>query len=198
MIYKLFVAVPDVLENGIQADATAYFGTILTNSTPGTEVFQFRIIIDLSRFDNDLSAIVTIMNRNNLVESIFRFSDGQNTRTFVFNYGVVAANASGILPPEVSLLQNRLVYVLLEDFVIYQRAPPPSLSLPATLDFDLSIIVVGTDPINSQSIRFAVGTVTLIPPPGEYNNCMQASIVMSQKQFYPYTICHLNFIHRSM
>ena len=198
MIYKLFVAVPDVLENGIQADATAYFGTILTNSTPGTEVFQFRIIIDLSRFDNDLSAVVTIMNRNNLVESIFRFSDGQNTRTFVFNYGVVAANASGILPPEVSLLQNRLVYVVFEDLVIYQRAPPPSLSLPATLDFDLSIIVVGTDPTNSQSIRFAVGTVTLIPPPGEYNNCMQASIVMSQKQFYPYTIHHLNFIYRSM
>ena len=167
----------------IQADATAYFGRIITNSTPGTEVFRFKIVIDLSRFDNDLSAIVTIMSRNNLVDSIFKFSDGSNQRTFTFDNGIVAASASGTLPNEVTLLENR--FVVFEDFIIYQQAPPPSLDLPATLDFDLSILAVAPDPLNSQSLRFAVGTVYLFPPPGEYNNRMQASIIISQKQFYP-------------
>ena len=109
-----------MLENGIQADATAYFGTVVTNAPHGTEIFRFRIIIDLSRFDNDLFAILTVMNRNNLVDSIFKFSDSSNQRTFVFANGVMAANASGWLPPEVRLLENRLVYVVFEDFVIYQ------------------------------------------------------------------------------
>ena len=150
----------------IQADATAYFGRIVTNSTLGTEVFHFRIVIDLSRFDNDLSAILTVMDRNNLVESIFKFSDGENQRTFTFDNGVVAANASGTLPPQFRLLENRLV--VFEDSIIYQEPPPPSLQLPTTLDFDLSIIAVGHNHFNTQSIRFALGTVALIPPPGEY------------------------------
>ena len=149
----------------IQANATAYFGRIVTNSTLGTEVFRFRIVIDLSRFDNDLSAILTVMDRNNLVESIFKFSDGENQRIFTFNNGIVAANASGTLPPQFRLLENRLV--VFEDSIIYQEPPPPSLQLPTTLDFNLSIIAFGHNHINSQSIRFALGTVALIPPPGE-------------------------------
>ena len=106
------------------------------------------------------------MNRNLLVESIFKFSDGGNQRTFIFSDGIIAANASGMLPSEIRLLENGLV--VFEDFVIYYQAPPPSLELPTTLDFDLSIVAVGIDPSNSQSVRFAVGTVTLISPPGEY------------------------------
>ena len=152
----------------IQADATAYFGSVLTNSTFGTEVFRFRIVIDLSRFDNNLGAVLTVMSRNYLVDSIFKFSDGTNQRTFIFNDGIVAANASGRLPSEFRLLENRLV--VFEDFVIYQQAPPSSLVLPTTLDFDLSIIAVAPDPSNSQSVRFAVGTVDLIPLPGEYGH----------------------------
>ena len=74
--------VPAVLDRGIQADATAYFGSVLTNATTGTQVFHFRIVIDLSVFNNDLDAIIVILFCNNLVESIFKFSDGQNTRTF--------------------------------------------------------------------------------------------------------------------
>ena len=165
-MHVLIIIVPDVLDQVIIPDATAYFGTVLTNSTLGTEIFRFRIVIDLSRFDNDLIAILTVMNRNNLVESIFKFSDGGNQRTFIFSDGIIAANASGRLPPEITLLENGLV--VFEDFVIYYQAPPPSLELPTTLDFDLSIVAVGIDPSNSQSVRFAVGTVTLISPPGEY------------------------------
>ena len=51
--------VPDVYS--VQADATAYFGSVLTNATFGTQVFQFRIVVDLSDFNNDLDFIVLIM-----------------------------------------------------------------------------------------------------------------------------------------
>ena len=164
-IYIYIFAVPDVFENGIQADATAYFGSIATNATPGTEVFHFRIVIDLSRLNNDLLSIITLLNRNNLVESIFRFSDSNVGRTFTFSDGIVAANASGTLPPQFRLLVNRLV--VFEDSVIYYQRPPPSLALPVTLDFDLSILAASLDTGLSESVRFAVGTVDLFPPPGE-------------------------------
>ena len=105
------------------------------------------------------------MNRNNLVDSIFKFGDSTNQRKFIFGSGIVAANASGMLPPQFRLLENGLV--LFEDFIIYQQAPPSSLQLPTTLDFDMNILAVSPDPINSQQVRFAVGTVDLIPSPGK-------------------------------
>ena len=165
MLYCFF-AVPDVLENGIQADATAYFGRIVTNAALRTPVFSFRIVIDLNRYDGDLSAVLTIMNRNNLVESIFKFSNGLNQGTFTFGSGIIAENASGTLSPQFRLLENR--YVIFEDDIIYYQAPPPSLELPKTVDFDLNILAVALDPSNTPSVTvtFAVGTVDLIPPPG--------------------------------
>ena len=126
-------------------------------------VFPFRIVIELSRYGGDLDAIITVMNRNRLVLSIFRFSDDQFNSQLTFNGGINAANASGMLPPKVTLLENGLV--VFEDFVIYRQAPPDSLELPTTLDFDLSIIVVGRDGTNTMQTDFALGTVTLLPPP---------------------------------
>ena len=152
-----------MLLNGVQADATAYFGRILTNAPVGTEVFRFRIVIDPSSYGGDLDAVITIMNRNNQVLSIFRFSDDQSTSQFTFIGGINAANASGQLPPEVRLLQSGLV--VLEDFVMYRQAPSPDLELPTTLDFDLSIIVVGRGGANTMQTDFALGTVALLPPP---------------------------------
>ena len=153
-----------MLVNGIQADATAYFGRILTNAAIGTEIFRFRIVIDLTMFGGDLSAILTVLNRGFQVTTIFRFSGSEFTKQFTFDEGVIAANASGTLPPEISLLENNLA--VFEDFVIYNQRPPPSLELPATLDFDLTIIVLGggDNPI-TQNVDFALGTVDLIPPP---------------------------------
>jgi hypothetical protein len=169
MYMCIFFTVPDTLPNGVQADATAYFGRIVTNATLGTVVFSFRVVIDLSRFGGDLEAIVTIMNRNNLVLSIFRFSDDVSTRPFNFMGGINAANASGQLPHEIRLLDNG--FVVFEDFVMYRQAPPPSLELPTTLDFDLSIIVVGPGQDNTVQTDFAVGRVDLIPPPpGVYDH----------------------------
>ena len=155
------------MDRGIQVDATAYFGCLLTNDMIGTQVFHFRIVIDLSRYNDDIDAIVIIMVRNNLVESIFKFSDGQNQRTFAIaaQGGIDAVNASHVFP-ELRLIENRLATY--EDFVIYQEAPPSSLELPAVLDFDLNLIVVGRNSLAIEEfLPFAVGEVTLIPPPGK-------------------------------
>ena len=140
-----------------------YFGTVLASDPIGTEVFRFRIVIDLNAYNNDLDAIVIILIRNNLVESIFKFSDGQNTRTFGIGLqgGIDAVNASRVFP-EIRLIENRLV--VFEDSVIYQQAPPSTLDLPANLDFELYLIVVGGDStIIRELLPFAVGTVALIP-----------------------------------
>ena len=135
------------MDRGIQADATAYFGTVRTNDTFGKEMFRFRIVIDLHIFSNDLDAIVTIMVRNNLVESIFKFSDGQNQRTFAIaaQGGIDAVNESRVFP-EIRLIENRLV--VFEDYIIYQAALPPGFQVPFVLDFDLNLIVVGRDSVN--------------------------------------------------
>ena len=101
------------------------------------------------------------MYRNILVASTFRFSDDQSTRTFTFIGGINAANASGLIPSEIRVLENGLV--VFEDFVIYRQAPPPELEIPITLEFDLNIIVVGRGGANTIQTDFAVGIVDLIP-----------------------------------
>ena len=137
---------------------------MLINDPIGTQVFYFRIVIDLTRFNNDLDAIVIVLVRNNLVESIFKFSDGENTRTFLIasQGGIDAVNASDVFP-EIRLVENRLV--VLEDYVIYQQAPPVTLELPTSLDFDLNLIVVGRHSTNIIQQIIAVGNVTLLPSP---------------------------------
>ena len=129
----------------------------------GTKIFPFRIVIDPSRYGGDIDAIITVINRDNLVAQTFRFSDDTLTRTFTFIGGINAANASGQLPRELRVLENRLV--ILEDFVIYRQAPFSNLELPITLDFDLSVIVVGRVPGATIQTDFAVGRVALISPP---------------------------------
>ena len=156
--------VPDTLERGVQADASAYFGSIVTTDPIGTEVFRFRLVIDLSRFNDDLDAIVLIMVRNNLVESIFKFSDGQNQRTFGIGLqgGIDAVSASRVFP-EIRLVENRLV--VLEDYIIYQETPPATVQPPTTLDFDLNFIVFGRGSTTFEQIN-SNGTVVVLPPPG--------------------------------
>ena len=105
--YAMYVCIHTVSPDySIQADATAYFGSVQTNATFGTKVFSFRIFIDLIDFDNDLDFIVLIMVRGNLVERIFKFSDGTNQRTFQIaaNGGIDAVNASRVIP-EINLIQ---------------------------------------------------------------------------------------------
>ena len=158
--------VSDVLDGGVQADATAYFGTVLANAPSGTEVFHFRIVIDLGRFNNDLDAIVIIMVRNVTVEQILKFSNGQNIRTFpiALHGGIDAVNASGVFP-EIRLIENRLV--VYEDYIIYHQAQYPGFQVPITFDFDLHLIIVGRNPTNIRQLSpFATGTVLLTLPPG--------------------------------
>ena len=158
------------MDQGTQADATAYFGNMSVAAPFSEEVFRFRLVIDLGQLHDDLGAIVMIMNRNNLVESIFKFSDGQNYREFLIadQGGINAVNASHVFL-EIRLIENRLV--VYEDYVIYQEIPPPSLRLPTVLDFDLHILVIGRSYIGFLTSSFALGTVLLNPPPpGIYSN----------------------------
>ena len=160
------ILVPAVLPNTFQADATAYFSSILSNATSGSEVFQFRIIIDRYQFtNNDLSAIVIIMNRDNFVESLFKFSDGLNQRGFAIGNegGIVAVNASQVLP-EIRLLNNQ--YILYEDYVMFtaNRESLLSLALPVTLDFHLSLLIVGINLNDSVQHLFSRANVIILPP----------------------------------
>ena len=155
-----------MLDRGIQADATAYFGSVPINATTGSEVFRFRIVIDLSRFNNDLDALVVILVRSRLVESIFKFSNGQNQRTFfIAPYGGIGAvNASRVFP-EIRLIENRLV--VYEDSVIYHTVLPTYYDLPVVFDFELNVIVVGRySSVIRELLPFAVGTVIFTHPPG--------------------------------
>ena len=116
------------------------------------------------------------MNRNNLVESIFKFSDDQNQRTFqiALNGGIDAVNASRVFP-EIRLIENRLV--VFEDSVIYFQAPPSTLELPVTLNFDLNVIVLGAGGTFQEHSPFALGYVYLSPPPGKFIISTRCTIV---------------------
>jgi hypothetical protein len=163
----MVLLVPDVLDQGIQADATVYFGNISAGAPFGTEVFRFRLVIDLSQFHDYLDVIAIFVNQNNFVESIFRLSDVQNFRVFPIadQGGIDAVNASRVYP-EIRLIENRLV--VYEDSVIYQEIPPASLELPTVLDIELHFIAVGRSYLDVVQLSpFAVGRVTLNPlPPG--------------------------------
>ena len=129
----VFNTVPNIFDRGVQTDATAYFGRIEANATVGSRIFQFKIVIDLNSFNNDLDAIVIILVRNNLIETVFKFSDGQNQRTFEIaaQGGIDAVNASRVFP-EIRLIETtipRSRLVLYEDCVIYQQAPPSEVHL---------------------------------------------------------------------
>ena len=79
--------------------------------------------------------------------------------------GIDAVNASRVFP-EIRLHDSR--YVVYEDSVIYQQAPPSTLELPTILDFDLNILVAGVVTTDVASLTpFAVGTVSLTEPPGK-------------------------------
>ena len=157
------------MPNTFQADATAYFGSVLSNATNGTVVINFRIITDRYQFtNNDLSAILIIMHRNNPVESLFKFSDGANQRRFAIGNegGIVAVNASRVFP-EIILLNDQ--YILYEDHVIFtaDQGSLATLEIPNTLDFDLSLLVVGINPLESIQFQFATAYVTVLSPPGK-------------------------------
>ena len=165
--------VPDVFDRGVQADATAYFGSIQTNATFETQVFHFRIVIDLSIFNNDLAVIAVFLVGSNFIEQIFKFSDGQNLRVFEIglNGGIDAVNTSRAFP-EIRLIENRLV--VYEDYVIYQAFSSPSIELPIILNFDIYFIVLGQNlTVIQEFFPLAVGTITLILPPGICIHCCQ-------------------------
>ena len=162
----IITPVPALQDLSIHGDATAYFGSIPVNATLGTEIFPFRIVINLNRFQNDLGAIVIIVVRNRLVESVFGFSGGQSYRVFdiAAQGGIDSDNVSSLFP-EITIIENRLV--VYEDYVIYQQPPPSFIELPVVFDFDLYFVAVGRNFSVYQFLQpLAVGTVTITLSPG--------------------------------
>lgn len=162
------LTVPNPLEHAFHADATAYFGTVQTSDPVGIEVFRFRIITDLNNFTNNtINAIIAKMVQNDLVQRIFRFSNGTNEKQFLIGLegGIIAVNASRTFP-EIRLIDNR--YAVYEDHIIYQEDPPSYLELPTTLNFNLSLVVTGEEENETrEQSPFAVGTVFITEPPGQ-------------------------------
>ena len=62
------VAVLGNYHGGIQANATAYFGSIHTSAANGTVIFHFRVFIDLIHFNNDIQFINVTLIQNELAE----------------------------------------------------------------------------------------------------------------------------------
>ena len=167
MLLCVITPVPALQNLSIQGDATAYFGSIPINVTLGTEVFRFRIVINLNRFHNDLGLIAIAIIRNNLVETVLGFADGENYfRVFEIGAqgGIDAENVSRLFP-EITVIENRLV--VYEDYVIYRQPPPHITELPLVLDFDLYFIAFGRNfSVYQELWPLAVGTATITLPPG--------------------------------
>ena len=147
---------------GVQANATAYFGSVRTNAANGTAIFQFRVFIDFGYFNHDIQFINVTLIQNDFAEKIFTFSNHQHTRNFsIGNHRVV--NAAKVYP-EIRLLQDRLL--VYEDCVIYSYQdtfPMNSMKLQTTIDLDLNLIVLGQNPENvEERFPLAVATVELI------------------------------------
>ena len=164
---RIFITpVPDLQDFGIQGDATAYFGSIPINATLGTEIFRFRIVVNLSRVQNDLDLIAIILTRNYVVETVFGFKGGQNYRVFdIAGQGGIDSENVTRLFPEITVIENGLV--VYEDYVIYQQLPPPFFELPVDFDFDLYYVAVGRNfSIYQELGSMPVGRVTITLPPG--------------------------------
>ena len=155
---------------GVQGDTTAYFGTVERDAI-GTVVFPIRYIINLTKFiGNDLEFIFVNLVRSNIVERIFKFNDSTNQRSFDFvnSGGVFAVNASGMLPDELTLINND--FLVYEDNVTYREAPPSTFVLPITFDFDLSFLATGRSRETNEPIQLsqsALGIVTITEPLGK-------------------------------
>ena len=164
-VTNIFITpVSDLQDFGIQGDATAYFGSIPINATLGTEIFRFRIVVNLSRIQNDLNLIAVVLTRNYVVNTVFGFKGGLNYRVIdIAGQGGIDSENVTRLFPEITVVENRLV--VYEDYVIYQQLLPPFFALPVVFDFDLYFITVGRNfSVYQELIR--IGRIMVTLPPG--------------------------------
>ena len=164
-MHYLCIAVLGNYHGGIQANATAYFGSIHTSAANGTVVFHFRVFIDLEHFNNDIQFINVTLIQNEFAETIFAFSNNQHKRNFPIGKhgGIDAVNTSRVFP-EIILLQSRLL--VYEDYVIYSYQdgfPLSDMQSPTTIDLDLNMVVLGQNSDNTEEhSTFAIAIIELI------------------------------------
>lgn len=148
---------------GVQANATAYYGSVHVNAANGTIVFPFQLIIDLGQFDNGSEVILTQNNFNG--PRLFSFSNYQQQ----WHFSIRKLGAMNI-----TFITNR--FVVFDDLIIYNGYEHDTLSnteLPSTIELHLNVIVRGNNSWNVEEhvpFTVAIATVMLIQdlPPGCY------------------------------
>ena len=146
----------------VQANATAYYGSVHVNATNGTVVFSFELIIDLRRFNNGTESIEVTLTQNNLTGlRLFSFSNYQQRRHF---------STSKLGSINITFVTDRII--VCDDHVIYngyERDFLSNIKLPSTIELYLNVAIRGNNSNSTEEYTpFAVATVMLIqdPPQG--------------------------------
>ena len=118
------------------------------------------------------------MNENVLVNRLFKFSNGLNTKQIqpVDEGGIVAVNASGVFP-EIRLLNSQ--YVIYEDSVIYNGLQS-DIAMTTQYGFDLTITIIGAETGDVQQGSIGRGNVTVLTPPGKNYKATSRDTVSTQ------------------
>ena len=152
--------------SGVQANATAYYGSVHVNATNGTIVFSFRSVIDLRQFDNGSGIIEVVLTQSNFTGTrLFSFSNYQQQRHFSIS------KHGGI---NITLITNRIV--VYDDHIIYNGYEHDTLSnvkLPSAVELHLNVATKRNNSDDTEEhTPFAVATVAIIqdPPQGYFCN----------------------------
>lgn len=134
----------------LSPNATTYVAEIAVNTPFRTPVLFLGVVINSSAFTNSAAVLLSFVDGNQLVERIFKFSNGQNDEQQMHS-----------LPDttDTIILMSQIQYV--DD----PRNTAPG-SDPVTLPtaYEVNIIVTASPPLTIASVG---AIVTVNPPPGE-------------------------------
>ena len=105
-------------------NATQFRATAIVNASLGMPVISFTTIINNTFFQDPDVVTISVVRSDQTAEIFSLLENGANSES-------ITNPASGL--PAV---------ITLERAVIYSNAPPPTIELPATFDFDINIAVV--------------------------------------------------------
>ena len=132
-------------------NATTYVAEITADTPFGTPVLYFSALIDGSAFISPF--VLFTLVENDLIERVFKFSNGRNSQQYVGLTPDPATNTITIV--------NQVVYS--DD----PRNTEPPYSLPATFGMSINLVAIDTAGSTGSADRDVRAFVTVNPPPGE-------------------------------
>ena len=157
MYYVIFFSL-DPADYMAYLNATTYVAEITADTPFGTPVLYFSAVVDGSAFT--LPVVLLTLVENNLVERIFKLSNGRIDQQY---FGLTPDPATNTIT-----IVNQVVYS--DD---PRNAPlgdrPPTL--PATFGMSINLVAVGTAGGGGTPVPVDRGVrafVTVNPPPGEH------------------------------